>query len=58
MRNPLRTEAEAFSFVLAASVLFLALAVGIGVGAYLAGEPKANEPAIWERDRRDQPTAQ
>jgi hypothetical protein len=76
LRNPLRTEAEAFSFVLVAAVcfltlaiaavlggkwmalaVFLALGVGIGVGAYLAGEPKVKEPAVWERDRRDQPTA-
>ena len=76
MRNPLRTEAEAFSWVLAAAVLFLVLAlaavlggkwmalavflslgVGVGVGVYLAGEPKVKEPAVWERDRRDQPTA-
>ena len=32
MRNPLRTEAEAFSFVLAAAVLFLALAVAAVLG--------------------------
>ena len=31
MRNPLRTEAEAFSFVLVVAVLFLSVAVAGGV---------------------------
>ena len=32
MRNPVRTEAEAFSFVLAAAILFLALALAAVLG--------------------------
>ena len=72
MRNPLRTEAEAFSFVLVVAILFLAVALagvryggevalvvfgslvlGALVGIYLRSEPKAREPAVWER-RRDE----
>ena len=37
MRNPLRTEAEAFSFVLAAALCFLA----VGIAAALGGAPAA-----------------
>ena len=37
MRNPLRTEAEAFSFVLVVAVLFLAVALAGVLGGGRAG---------------------
>lgn len=71
MKNPFRTEAEAFSFVIVMGLLFgavalagvlgdrwvalgvfLALGLGVGAGIYMKSEPKAPEPAVWDRQRR------
>jgi hypothetical protein len=68
VRNPVRTEAEAFGFVVVVAIVFGAIAlaaalggaaaalgvlagiaVGAGAGIYLRGEPRVQEPAIWER---------
>src|ERR687897_264363 len=68
MRNPFRSEAEAFSFVLVCVVLFALVAVagilggggvalgvflvlGVGLALYVKSEPKAPEPAVWERGK-------
>jgi len=53
MRNPFRTEAEAFSFVLVCVVLFALVAVAVGLALYVKSEPKESEPAVWERGGGD-----
>src|SRR6187397_2091050 len=55
MRNPVRTEAEAFSFVIAvvalfAVVAFVVLAPIVGY-RYFRSDPKVVEPAVWDRSR-------
>ncbi len=68
MRNPIRSEAEAFSFVIVVGLsalavgvagwlggfwvglgTFIGLGAGVVAGIFLRSEPRAAEPAIWER---------
>ena len=68
MRNPIRSEAEAFSFVIVVGLsalavgvagwlggfwvglgTFIGLGAGVVAGIFLRSEPRAGEPAIWER---------
>jgi len=71
VRNPVRTEAEAFGFVVAVLVLFAAVALAAILAngwvalvvflllaplvfwRYFRSDPKAFEPAVWDRTHPD-----